>query len=247
MARRDEGCASIGCLGICFLAVVGMCTGGGSGGNEDRGDVPIAPPATSAPTTTLPSPPPPVVVEDLRPPGKPRELHIGPKGGCYYVTDSGDRNYVARSECERADVAPAAPEPLVSPGPGASDAEPPPGDSALPYVAPQPLVATGNGNGFLGADPLPVGGARQLHVGSRGGCYYISDSGRKEYVDHPECRRAGTAAEPEPLSSTRSGSSAGGSRRRSGGGRQLHVGPRGGCYYINGSGNKTYVDRSECH
>ena len=29
-------------------------------------------------------------------------------------------------------------------------------------------------------------------------------------------------------------------------GRQLHVGPRGGCYYINGNGNKTYVDRSFC-
>lgn len=29
-------------------------------------------------------------------------------------------------------------------------------------------------------------------------------------------------------------------------GHQLHVGPQGGCYYINSSGNKTYVDRSEC-
>jgi len=24
------------------------------------------------------------------------------------------------------------------------------------------------------------------------------------------------------------------------------TGPRGGCYYINGNGNKTYVDRSLC-
>lgn len=29
-------------------------------------------------------------------------------------------------------------------------------------------------------------------------------------------------------------------------GHSLHVGPKGGCYYINSSGNKTYVDRSEC-
>jgi endonuclease G len=29
-------------------------------------------------------------------------------------------------------------------------------------------------------------------------------------------------------------------------GRQLYVGPRGGCYYINSNGNKTYVDRSYC-
>lgn len=28
--------------------------------------------------------------------------------------------------------------------------------------------------------------------------------------------------------------------------RQLYVGPRGGCYYINSNGNKTYVDRSLC-
>lgn len=29
-------------------------------------------------------------------------------------------------------------------------------------------------------------------------------------------------------------------------GHLLHVGPQGGCYYINSNGNQTYVDRSEC-
>ncbi|MDR7131645.1 hypothetical protein J2X69_004009 [Algoriphagus sp. 4150] len=29
-------------------------------------------------------------------------------------------------------------------------------------------------------------------------------------------------------------------------GKSLHLGPQGGCYYINSNGNKTYVDRSEC-
>lgn len=29
-------------------------------------------------------------------------------------------------------------------------------------------------------------------------------------------------------------------------GRSLNIGPRGGCYYINSNGNKTYVDRSYC-
>ena len=29
-------------------------------------------------------------------------------------------------------------------------------------------------------------------------------------------------------------------------GRKLIRGPRGGCYYINRNGNKTYVDRSLC-
>jgi hypothetical protein len=53
---------------------------------------------------------------------------------------------------------------------------------------------------------------------------------------------------PRPYaSSSVSSSSGGGARRRSSGGRTLHIGPRGGCYYYNGSGNKQYVDRSECH
>lgn len=29
-------------------------------------------------------------------------------------------------------------------------------------------------------------------------------------------------------------------------GKKLNRGPRGGCYYINKNGNKTYVDRSLC-
>ena len=29
-------------------------------------------------------------------------------------------------------------------------------------------------------------------------------------------------------------------------GNTLFLGPQGGCYYYNSSGNKTYVDRSEC-
>lgn len=48
-------------------------------------------------------------------------------------------------------------------------------------------------------------------------------------------------------SSSVSSSSGGGARRRSSGGRTLHIGPRGGCYYYNSSGNKQYVDRSECY
>lgn len=29
-------------------------------------------------------------------------------------------------------------------------------------------------------------------------------------------------------------------------GNQLYIGPKGGCFYYNSNGNKTYVDRSEC-
>lgn len=48
-------------------------------------------------------------------------------------------------------------------------------------------------------------------------------------------------------SSSVSSTSGGGARLRSSGGRTLHIGPRGGCYYYNSSGNKQYVDRSECY
>jgi len=30
-------------------------------------------------------------------------------------------------------------------------------------------------------------------------------------------------------------------------GHPLYRGPKGGCYYINGNGNKTYVDRGLCN
>jgi len=30
-------------------------------------------------------------------------------------------------------------------------------------------------------------------------------------------------------------------------GHQLYTGPKGGCYYYNSNGNKTYVDRSNCN
>lgn len=46
--------------------------------------------------------------------------------------------------------------------------------------------------------------------------------------------------------STGSGSGSSGSGCGTYNGHTLHLGPQGGCYYINSSGNKTYVDRSEC-
>lgn len=30
-------------------------------------------------------------------------------------------------------------------------------------------------------------------------------------------------------------------------GKQLWIGPKGGCYYKNSNGNKTYVERAECN
>jgi len=30
-------------------------------------------------------------------------------------------------------------------------------------------------------------------------------------------------------------------------GQKLYTGPKGGCYYYNGNGNKTYVERAACN
>ncbi len=48
-------------------------------------------------------------------------------------------------------------------------------------------------------------------------------------------------------SPTTSASSASYSRPRTSSYRTYYRGPRGGCYYINSNGNKTYVDRSMCN
>jgi len=68
--------------------------------------------------------------------------------------------------------------------------------------------------------------SRDYQTGSRGGCYYISDSGSKTYVDRSFCGGS-TESRSIPKGYIR--------------------GPRGGCYYINSSGSKTYVDRSLCN
>lgn len=89
------------------------------------------------------------------------------------------------------------------------------------------------------------GNDRVYITGPRGGCYYINSNGNKTYVDHSMCGETDDApATIRPLSS--SGSS-GSSRSSGGGGGRVYIrGPRGGCYYINGNGNKTYVDHSFC-
>lgn len=60
--------------------------------------------------------------------------------------------------------------------------------------------------------------------GPRGGCYTITNTGRKRYVDHSLCGG--------PTAPTVNG--------------QYHLGPRGGCYKITTSGGKRYVARSLC-
>jgi hypothetical protein len=78
-----------------------------------------------------------------------------------------------------------------------------------------------------------TGWARLYSLGSSEGYVYrASDLVRRQAPVAPTPRRA---------------ASSGGGSRRSSGGRVYHTGPRGGCYYYNGSGNKQYVDHSYCY
>jgi hypothetical protein len=217
MAGRNEGCASIGCLGLVVVLIVGMCTGNESSGGSSSTYPPAYPSYPSAPSPSVPQ--------------ETREwLYIH---GTLNVRAEPNKNAPILRTLSRGDMVQLGtrqPNGWARIYTGASEDE---------YVY--------RASDLVRADPpgLPAAAAtsgRTLHVGPRGGCYYMSDSGRKMYVDRAECSRAGVSAAPQPLISRGSGSSA----RRSGS-RQLHRGPRGGCYYINGNGNKTYVDRSECN
>lgn len=175
MAGRKEGCGAIGCAGICFLFLIAMCSGpgsdgrsgGGSGGSSGGGYPPYSPDTaiTSAP--------------------------VEPRDWLYIHGTMNVR------------------------------AEPDPDAELLRTLSRGDMVLLG---------PSDVNGWARVYRGALPDGYIYRASDRV---------RTTAPAAPPPV--TGSGS------RRSGGGRQLHVGPRGGCYYINGNGNKTYVDRSECH
>lgn len=83
-------------------------------------------------------------------------------------------------------------------------------------------------------------GKREYLKGSKGGCYYLTDSGKKKYVDRSFCDSASdtntTKDTPTTAPTGKSDDS----------GRTYVRGSRGGCYYLNGSGKKVYVDRSLC-
>jgi hypothetical protein len=79
--------------------------------------------------------------------------------------------------------------------------------------------------------------SQPYHLGPRGGCYTITPSGNKRYVDRSLC--ASSTAKPAPKPPP-AGAAPGDS------GKRYIRGPRGGCYYITASGSKQYVDRSLC-
>ena len=109
-----------------------------------------------------------------------------------------------------------------------------------------PLVRRLRRGDMVQLGPKDGNGWARVYTGAAGDeyVYRASDLVRSSppAIAAPAQRASGYGG---PSGGTRSSGSTG--PRRSSGGRTLHRGPRGGCYYINSNGNKTYVDRSLCN
>ena len=172
MAGRNEGCASIGCLGLVFITLIAMCTGGGSDGGAGDRYSPAYTPPTSAPASTPAEPQDWVYIHGtlnvrsapnrdapvVRTLSRGDMVRLGSKdanGWARIYTGAAEDEYVYRASDLVRINAPAAPQPLVTSRSGSSGRR--------------------------------SGGGRQLHIGPRGGCYYINSNGNKTYVDRSEC------------------------------------------------------------
>ncbi|MEB3346882.1 HNH endonuclease [Aquimarina gracilis] len=77
---------------------------------------------------------------------------------------------------------------------------------------------------------------RTIYTGNRGGKYYINSNGKKVYVKPKKSSSNNYYSTPtysSPIYSIQSNSSS----------RSIQTGPRGGKYYVNSNGNKTYVKK----
>ncbi|MDQ3799029.1 MAG: hypothetical protein M3384_06230, partial [Acidobacteriota bacterium] len=90
---------------------------------------------------------------------------------------------------------------------------------------------------------------REYHLGSRGGCYYLTESGEKKYVDKKYCARTTEpkTEEPEVNEDKKTETETKPADKPESKDRTYTKGTRGGCYYINSSGKKIYVDKSLCN
>lgn len=106
----------------------------------------------------------------------------GPRGGCYELTKSGSKRSVDRGLCDSKPATQVkAPDALPEKQPSRAertDTEATSRPAAESTRKKEPTVASvdKNRNG------------RTYITGPRGGCYYVTASGRKQYVDHSMCR-----------------------------------------------------------
>lgn len=103
-----------------------------------------------------------------------REYMTGARGGCYYLSESGKKVYVKdKSLCESAPLPkPAAMEPAPTAVPSTPAPPPAPAPTA---VKPEPKAEEKT-------QAKPNADGRTYIKGARGGCYYLTESGKKVYV-----------------------------------------------------------------
>ena len=171
-----------------------------------------------------------------------KKLHIGPKGGAYYLTASGNKRYVDASPSERAAAVSSLPRAPSSSGRAPSSS----GRAArrLDFTEDAAAPAKARTNARVAAPTTSAAASDQLYTGPRGGLYRLTSGGNKAYVSSASRAPAASTRPTAPVRAAPSYSTAASSRSSgasSGGGRTVHTGPRGGQYYINGNGNKTYV------
>lgn len=115
----------------------------------------------------------------------------------------------------------------------------------------EPAAASGT-NKTTPAVKKTDSGAREYMRASRGGCYYLNPSGNKSYVDKKFCESTTTSSDSReevkiaPALPRASSSGKTQPINNNSDGMKYITGPRGGCYYINSSGRKTYVGKALC-
>lgn len=167
MAGRTQGCAAIGCLGLCFMLLVAMCTGGESDAEADWGTR---------------RPPPPIV--NVPPPAPAADL-----GEWFYAHGNLNVRSAPRADAtlvrtlrrgDRMELGSKDENGWARLFGGATAEEYVYRASDLVRVEPPD------------AEPSPErrrsgSASRELHRGPRGGCYYYTGSGNKQYVDRSLC------------------------------------------------------------
>lgn len=93
-----------------------------------------------------------------------RTYYTGPRGGCYYINKNGNKTYVDHSFCNRKSEG----VPVK-----VTDVQTDSSSRSMPLLS--------------GEKQRTQTTQRTYYRGPRGGCYYISKSGNKVYVDRSVC------------------------------------------------------------
>lgn len=147
-----------------------------------------------------------------------REYLVGSRGGCYYLTESGKKAYVDKENCKG----------LTAPTGGNKPATPA-ATATTPTAANNP------------AEPTDVEKTEAKNSDP------TTDANKVEPTDANTAAAATPEAKPTDAAAAAPTSTTATTKKTDAKGRTYIKGSRGGCYYLNESGNKVYVkDKTLC-